>query len=49
MMELNLDRDAYFVLRVDKKEAILETYPQLEIFAERYGYVFTVKRAQPSP
>ncbi len=49
MMENELDRDAYFVLQVDKKEDILERYPQLEIFAERYGYIFTVKRARPGP
>lgn len=45
MMENKLDRDAYFVIQLDKKEAILERYPQLEILYERDGYVFTVKRA----
>jgi len=47
MMENELDRDAYFVIQVDKKEAILERYPKLEILYERDGYVFTVKRTQP--
>ncbi len=47
MMENELDRDAYFVIQVNKKEAILERYPQLEILSERDGYVFTVKRALP--
>ena len=46
LMENELDRDAYFVIQVDKKEAILERYPQLEVISERYGYVFTVKRAK---
>ncbi len=45
MMENELDRDAYFVIQVDKKDAILERYPQLEIISERDGYVFTIKRA----
>lgn len=45
MMENELDRDAYFVIQVNKKEAIMERYPQLEIISERDGYVFTVKRA----
>jgi 4-amino-4-deoxy-L-arabinose transferase-like glycosyltransferase len=46
MMENELDRDAYFVIQVDEKEAILERYPQLEILYERDGYVFTVKRTR---
>ena len=45
MMENELDRDAYFVIQVDKKEEILERYPQLEVISERDGYVFTIKRA----
>lgn len=45
MMEEELDRDAYFVIRLDKKEAILKRYPRLEILYERDGFVFTVKRA----
>ena len=46
MMENELDRDAYFVLQLDKKETILKRYPQLEVISERYGYVFTIKRAK---
>ena len=46
MMENELDRDAYFVLQLDKKESILKRYPQLEVISERYGYVFTIKRAK---
>ena len=45
LMEDELDRDAYFVIRVDKKEIYLEKYPKLEVLHEKDGYVFTVKRA----
>jgi len=40
-----LDRDAYFVMRIDKKEHFLSLYPQLEELYERNGYVFAVRRA----
>ena len=40
-----LDKDAYFVMRIDKKEQYLERYPSLEVIREKDGYVFTVKRA----
>jgi hypothetical protein len=40
-----LDRDAYFVIKADKKEQYLERYPELEVLGEKNGYVFTVKRA----
>ncbi len=39
------DKDAYFVIRVDKKEQYLERYPELEVLREKNGFVFTVKRA----
>ena len=45
LMEEALDRDAYFVIRVDKKERYLERFPELEVLHEKDGYVFTVKRA----
>lgn len=45
LMEQDLDRDAYFVIRADKKERYLERYPELEVLHEKDGYVFTVKRA----
>ncbi len=45
LMEQDLDRDAYFVIRVDKKDRYLERYPELEVLHEKDGYVFTVKRA----
>jgi len=40
-----LDKDAYFVMRIDKKQQYLERYPALEVLQEKDGYVFTVKRA----
>jgi hypothetical protein len=45
LMNEQLDKDAYFVMRLDKKERYLERYPELEILHEKDGYVFTVKRA----
>ena len=48
LMTGSLDRDAYFVMRVDKKEIYLERYPELEVLMEKDGYVFTVRRAAPS-
>jgi 4-amino-4-deoxy-L-arabinose transferase-like glycosyltransferase len=46
LMSEDLDKDAYFVIRMDKKERYLERYPDLEILHEKDGYVFTVKRAR---
>lgn len=43
-----LEKDAYFIMRVDKKEQYLEQYPELEVIQERGGYVFTVRRAEPA-
>lgn len=40
-----LDKDAYFVIKMDKKEVYLDRYPQLEVLHEKDGYVFTIKRA----
>ena len=48
LMTGSLDRDAYFVMRVDKKDIYLELYPELEVLMEKDGYVFTVRRAAPS-
>lgn len=45
LMTTVLDKDAYFVIRIDKKESYLERYPELEVLHEKDGYVFTVKRA----
>ncbi|MFH0756267.1 MAG: glycosyltransferase family 39 protein [Bacteroidota bacterium] len=45
LMEEELDRDAYFVIRLDDKELYLARYPFLELLQEKDGYVLTVKRA----
>jgi len=48
LMTDQLDRDAYFVMQLNKKDIYLERYPELEIILEKDGYVFTVRRAGPS-
>ncbi len=48
LMTDQLDKDAYFVMQVNKKDMFLERYPELEIILEKHGYVFTVRRAGPS-
>jgi len=45
LMKRNLERDAYFVIRIDKLERYLEIYPELEVMHEIDGFVFTIKRA----
>jgi 4-amino-4-deoxy-L-arabinose transferase-like glycosyltransferase len=47
ILENDLDRDAYFVIRSDEEERILEQYPVLEVLHRKDGYVFTMKRASP--
>jgi len=42
----DLEKDAYFVIRVDKKDRYLEQYPELEVIREKNGFVFTIKRAR---
>lgn len=45
LMGDRLDKDAYFVIKADKKNTYLERYPELEILYEKNGFVFTVRRA----
>jgi 4-amino-4-deoxy-L-arabinose transferase-like glycosyltransferase len=45
LMNRVLEKDAYFVIRIDKKEWYLARYPDLEVLHEKDGYVFTIKRA----
>jgi 4-amino-4-deoxy-L-arabinose transferase-like glycosyltransferase/membrane-associated phospholipid phosphatase len=45
LLNNELDKDAYFVIKENKKERYLERYPQLEVVRESNGFVFTVKRA----
>lgn len=47
LMSGELDRDAYFVINVNKKDIYLERYPELEVLMEKDGYLFTVRRAAP--
>jgi 4-amino-4-deoxy-L-arabinose transferase-like glycosyltransferase len=47
LMTDQLDKDAYFVIQLSKKEIYLERYPDLEIILEKDGYLFTVRRAGP--
>ncbi|MEZ5070404.1 MAG: glycosyltransferase family 39 protein [Bacteroidales bacterium] len=45
LLDQPVRKDAYFVMKVNKKERYLEEYPELEVLYEQNGYVFTVKRA----
>ena len=40
----NADKDVYFIMRIDKKPAIMKRYPNLEILYEKNGYVFAMNR-----
>ena len=48
LMTDELDREAYFVIQVNKKELYLDRYPELEVLFEKDGYLFTVRRAGPT-
>ena len=48
LMNDELKKDAYFVLKANKKEAYLTRYPELQVVLEKDGYVFAVRRAAPS-
>ncbi len=48
LMNDELEKDAYFVMKVNKKEIFLERYPELEVILEKDGYLFAVRRAAPS-
>ena len=41
----NIEKDAYFIHRANKKEEVLERYPQIHILYEKNGYVFFVRKA----
>jgi 4-amino-4-deoxy-L-arabinose transferase-like glycosyltransferase len=47
LLDNETEKDAYFVMKVDKKQQILEKYPGLEVLYEKNGYVFTLKKAVP--
>jgi len=39
-----IDKDAWFVIRADKKDNILNYYKSLEVVYEKNGYVFCLRR-----
>ena len=45
LMNEDLNKDAYFVMKANKREQFLKRYPALEVLKRQDGYVFTVKRA----
>jgi len=47
LMNDALQKDAYFVMKVNRKETYLERYPELEVVLEKDGYVIAVRRAAP--
>ena len=46
MLDGNIDRDAYFVFKINRKDKYLKEYPQLKILYEKNGFVFA-KRSKP--
>jgi 4-amino-4-deoxy-L-arabinose transferase-like glycosyltransferase len=40
-----IDKDVYFIMRIDKKDELLKKYPNLTILYEKNGYVFTMRKA----
>ena len=40
-----IDKDAYFIIRIDKKKEILKAYPKVEVVYEKNGYVFCMRKA----
>jgi hypothetical protein len=45
LLENPQQKDAFFVMKVDKREHYLTIYPDLEVLYEKSGFVFTIKRA----
>ncbi len=41
----DIDKDAYFIMRVDKKDELLKKYPAIQILYEKNGYIFCVRYA----
>lgn len=40
LLEGDIDKDAYFIHKIHKKEEILSKYPGLEFLYEKNGYIF---------
>lgn len=49
IMNNKLDKEAYFVIQVHKKERFLEEYPGLEVLYEKNGFVFTRLKQEETP
>ena len=44
LLEGNIDRDAYYVFKVNRKERYLKEYPFLELLYEKNGFVFAKRK-----
>ncbi len=44
-----IDKPAYFIGRLDKKQDILNNYSKLKVYNEKYGYVFFVRYPGDQP
>ncbi len=42
----NIDKDAYFIQRINKKEEVIDRYPELTLLYEKNGYVFFLREAR---
>lgn len=42
----NIDKDAYFIIRIDRKEAIMKEYPNIQLLYQKNGYVFCIRKAE---
>ncbi len=45
MLNADIDKPAYFIIKINKAEKELERYPQLEKIGEKNGYVFLKRRS----
>jgi len=43
-LEKDIDRDAYFVFKINRKERYLNEYPFLEVLYEKNGFVFAIRK-----
>ncbi len=45
LLKGDIDKDAYFIQRANRKEEVLERYPELILLGEKNGYVFFLRKA----
>jgi len=43
----DIDRDAYFVVKIHRAKSILDEYPQLEVLYSKNGFVFMKRPSTP--